>query len=342
MEENIKKVYDILKTSTKHIEHRQDNLENRIKFATTLRTYIKNVEKCLTISDKTISLYNDDKTLKLIQFKKRIGSKSKYGMAYLNSGYGKARILRFSIKVLEYDRHSLQELDVLRKVTKLVESMKTPHLPLVYKILYCNDPCIKSACPKLIRDKQDGYFLVLNELANYDLKTFLKESHEHEILSNILAQIMISIYNIHLLKVLHTDCHLGNFLLHEVKEGGYWHYNILGRDFYLPNLGYQVVLWDFGLSENVQNVSHIYFEKDFKRVLGLLNRVHSFSTSSRNYAEMPSETYALITRLIHCLYKYNLESEFMNEIIDILISEDVMQTKRTSRSVLNKKPFVLI
>jgi phosphatidate cytidylyltransferase len=49
--------------------------------------------------------------------------------------------------------------------------------------------------------------------------------------------------------LIHNDCHTGNFLFHKIKPGGYFHYNIFGIDYYLENLGYLWVIWDFGLTE---------------------------------------------------------------------------------------------
>jgi predicted unusual protein kinase regulating ubiquinone biosynthesis (AarF/ABC1/UbiB family) len=36
----------------------------------------------------------------------------------------------------------------------------------------------------------------------------------------------------------HNDLHLGNFLIHKVKPGGFWHYKISDIDIYVKNMGY--------------------------------------------------------------------------------------------------------
>ena len=51
----------------------------------------------------------------------------------------------------------------------------------------------------------------------------------------------------------HRDAHAGNFLYHKVKPGGYFHYNIYGQDFYLENIGFLWVIWDFGLIQPFSN-----------------------------------------------------------------------------------------
>ena len=39
-----------------------------------------------------------------------------------------------------------------------------------------------------------------------------------------------------------------NTLVYNVTPGGYWKYTILGKDFYIPNRGYIIILNDFGVS----------------------------------------------------------------------------------------------
>ena len=51
----------------------------------------------------------------------------------------------------------------------------------------------------------------------------------------------------------HNDAHAGNFLYHRIKPGGYFHYNIYGQDFYLENIGFLWVIWDFGLIQPFSN-----------------------------------------------------------------------------------------
>jgi hypothetical protein len=48
------------------------------------------------------------------------------------------------------------------------------------------------------------------------------------------------------------------FLYHKIKKGGYFHYNIYGKDYYLENLGYLWIIWDFELSISFDKM--IYFD----------------------------------------------------------------------------------
>jgi hypothetical protein len=54
-------------------------------------------------------------------------------------------------------------------------------------------------------------------------------------------------------KCYHNDAHSGNFLYHKITPGGYFHYNLYGKDFYLENIGFLWVIWDFGLIQPFSN-----------------------------------------------------------------------------------------
>jgi len=62
--------------------------------------------------------------------------------------------------------------------------------------------------------------------------------------------------------VSHNDLHWENVLIHKVKPGGLWVYEINDVKYYLPNLGFVFVLWDFGFSERKKN----NIVEDLKRI----------------------------------------------------------------------------
>ena len=68
----------------------------------------------------------------------------------------------------------------------------------------------------------------------------------------MIIQIFISmIFFQHYTKLVHYDTHGFNFLVHYIKDGGYYHYNIYGKDYYLKNTGYLIVINDFGLVKSI-------------------------------------------------------------------------------------------
>ncbi len=46
----------------------------------------------------------------------------------------------------------------------------------------------------------------------------------------------------------HNDLHYGNVLFRKIKPGGYIKYIIEGQPIIVPNIGYIMILWDFGRS----------------------------------------------------------------------------------------------
>ena len=117
--------------------------------------------------------------------------------------------------------------------------------------------------PELIRENLNSRIITtFNELANGDLWKFLRLYKANKIyLINSLIQQFLSImfFNYHTGRV-HNDAHPGNFLFHKIKAGGYFHYNIDGVDYYLENLGFLWVIWDFDFSTTIEQ-SVLSYEK---------------------------------------------------------------------------------
>ena len=56
----------------------------------------------------------------------------------------------------------------------------------------------------------------------------------------------------------HNDLHWGNVLVFEVRPGGCWEYKIDDTRYYVPNLGFVFVLWDFGRAHVPGKLSSFY------------------------------------------------------------------------------------
>jgi hypothetical protein len=117
--------------------------------------------------------------------------------------------------------------------------------------------------------KYTYYNIYANEYADGgDLKQFLRSygndeaSITEEVVENAVAQIIMAIATLHELGIRHNDTHYGNFLYHKIKPGGYIKYVIQGNSYYVKNLGYLWVIWDFGISTQL-NGDFDYF-KDYE------------------------------------------------------------------------------
>lgn len=153
---------------------------------------------------------------------KKIGSPSKNANIYLCS----YKDIKFARK--EYKISSLKDIRLTLKLSSLVLSNINPHFLITYK--YSNGT-------------------LLNELAQGDLKSFLKTYIRYDVLVNSLQQILVCVLSFHAhCSMHHTDCHAGNFLYKRIPKGGCIHYKIHGKDIYIENLGYLWMINDYDLA----------------------------------------------------------------------------------------------
>lgn len=93
---------------------------------------------------------------------------------------------------------------------------------------------------------------VYNEFINGgDFHSWAEEydGHTEEEWLNALFQVMIGLIALkRYFNMTHADFHTGNILIQRVPKGGYWEYKLNDNTYYLPNLGFQVLLHDFGFA----------------------------------------------------------------------------------------------
>ena len=66
---------------------------------------------------------------------------------------------------------------------------------------------------------------------------------------NVIAQVLIGIIGMYkYFNIIHGDLHCENILIQSVNPGGNWRYIIEGTEILIPNLGFMVIINDFGLS----------------------------------------------------------------------------------------------
>ena len=150
-----------------------------------------------------------------------------------------------------------RELKILQIVSKLSKKRVSPNLPLIYNYYICNscnyiNPHLRNVTDKIC-------LLVLSEYNKYDFRTWLinlskkanSVSELENIWYNIIFQIVSVLYLLYkLYRLVHLDLHWGNLLVQTHSKGGYWTYRINGINYYVPNLGFTIKLWDFGKSRS--------------------------------------------------------------------------------------------
>lgn len=259
----------------KPVLHRMDTIESRLEFRDIVLKYTENIESCLTKVDNVnvlIKRANNKMVKGVIKYDTRIGSDSKYGIAYKNIGMVMANQITFASKIIGTNSSTSEiEIKMLSKMNEIAINKISPHMPIIYRIVYCDEPLnlnLSKIPDKLIGSV--GYYILINELASYDLAKFLlKPRGRDAVYESVLMQIVIALRTFHKYTgYIHNDSHWGNFLIHEIKSGGYWHYRIDDTDIYVPNHGYLVVLWDPGLATRIDRYDLPII--DYDRIFGIL------------------------------------------------------------------------
>jgi len=286
-------------------------------------------------------------------------------------------LFKYAIKLFrEKDNYGLEdlrdlELEFAEAVTKLVINKICPHFLITYKTIKCNNfDYYKSnkhseysgthsssrgnhslQAYKNNSDVEEYYpyllipgsniHIIISELANGDLKMLIDNptiTLNIELFSNILIQIFMSLaffnYN---LKAFHLDTHCGNFLYHKINPGGYFHYNILGNDYYIKNIGYLWLLCDFGRTSKKLGMFKV--NVDFNSLLSDLDDIETLNKQIKD----------LINNLLSILrsfneLKYNDENyrHYLNHCLDHFVSIGLINKSISDSDIkINPEPYIL-
>jgi len=252
----------------------------------------KRTDYCMRLISKTEYKIGD------ILLKKQIGSNSINGIVF----YSNIKKYEFASKLVLKNDKTKNELHIFSILTDAVLKKRCPHFPILYGDLVCNkfdDIENLSLYPRVIRmNKNHSYHLILTELANGDLSSFMKEMNKPDnIYLNTLVQVYLSlIFFYKETRCFHNDAHWDNFLYYKIDKGGYYHYEIFGENYYLENLGYLWVICDYDASIPFKK-NEISLIRDFGRII---------------YAFLPSNYSGMIR-----MKNYKLSSNSLNKINNI-------------------------
>jgi hypothetical protein len=247
--------------------------------------------------------------LKKLHILKRIGNESKYArvfQGYFNY-FKESQNSLFSIKIIQMSPIDMEimlneenmnhdyifnsksiwkEIYVLRICYKLLKLKKSIHLPIHYFCLYSNNHEFLKPYTQ-----ENPHLFLCNELAYDDLKNWSKsERNIYEWISCFL-QIYFGLYTLqYYTGIIHNDLHWANILVFSIPKGGYWCYQIQNKKYYIENLGFLFVLWDFGMStyepELLYCKDHIKSCQDFLKILNTPKWVQKYYPNTVLPAEM--------------------------------------------------------
>jgi hypothetical protein len=242
-------------------EKQQNNNTTIIKY---LDSKLTNNECIKLTKNPNQYLLNDN----ILLFEK-IGSDSVYGIVYKSMIIDKPDIPYFVTKIQLNTKQFANENRVLLKIMKLLKIQNIPVIPYIYKIITCNNLIIDNRYPAVLakaNKTNKKYSMILYEFAANDLQNFLiKNSNlDEKIWKNMYEQIFMSIFVYHsVFNELHADTHIKNFLYRKITPGGCFCYNINGINYYIENLGYVWMIWDYGNSQPLNKLSNPSWIEDY-------------------------------------------------------------------------------
>jgi hypothetical protein len=254
---------------------RGESLKSRLRYDRVVSQYLRDMTNCLRQDPATGKVYLADKDeVPLVIFGSRLGA-GVYGVAYMNTGKGLGRLLKFSSKIMNGGPQSKKEVDLLKRMSDMVRTNQCPNLPIMHAGGLCPSKCAVSICPKSTL-KRETYHVVISELADGDMVKWLSAKRTSAQFQSVVMQMVFAIYAFHSLGYVHDDAHMGNFLFHKVKPGGCWRYRVKASesqsyDVFVPNVGYQVVLWDPGMAYKASmHHKNLEYKFDYERLFGVL------------------------------------------------------------------------
>jgi|694.fasta_scaffold28173_5 hypothetical protein len=205
---------------------------------------------------------------------KQIGSPSVYGVVYKSKNINPEfkEIPRFIAKIQLLRKETKQELSIFQALSNYALKNNICHFPILYSSSICNTIIRDNNYPDILakaKKQFKNYSIMLYELANGDYYYFIekyKSKLNYKIWKNIYEQIFMSIFIFHYLDLNHSDTHGGNFLYTKIKPGGCFHYKINNIDYYIENIGYKWMIWDYGISSKLSEKIKSWFFEDYIKI----------------------------------------------------------------------------
>ena len=298
--------------------------------------YLRKLEKynCLLSVRKSGDFYEYYINNGVVILKKRIGSKSRYGIIYLTTN--KFNNKKFATKLTIMNDSNYNEILIATRLSKISLRNLSPHFLFVYKSFYCINNKSDKHIPELIKKK--NYYISVNELINGNLKQFFDLHLSFEFMLNAFQQIMISILSFHYFTegTYHSDCHYKNFLYIKIKPGGYFHYKLFGKNYYVKNMGYLWLIWDFGLALN-DMLYKLQRIRDYFRIIEFFTLI----IKSENQKIIDIANNILKYQYNYQLYFGNSDKKFFEECI---FKNNILSTLKDitkSSKIINKKPYII-
>jgi len=168
------------------------------------------------------------------------------------------------------------ELLFMQICSYVVKMAKIPHLPMAYAYMFCNSCRFDNEMLNHTLPPQTSCLLLLNEFPHGDFTNWIQTERSIKEWSLAYFQIFVGLYFLQkFFNMTHHDLHWGNVLVHPSPRGGYSMYQIDGKKYYMPNLGFCCVLSNFGYARipgkvEIGNQQAYYNNSEFGQMPRLL------------------------------------------------------------------------
>jgi serine/threonine protein kinase len=342
----------------KHLLVKYFSLDKRVKYYKYVTHFLRKLNTIACIKPKqfksksgsVVQGYTIDD---IIDLERRIGTDSVYGVIYKTSVKNMLGRAPIAAKMMQkYDTGNKNEIEINKRISENIVGREiSRHFLFSYKTFECNNWLDNKDVPSLIKNEE--YFVNLYELAHGDVASLCSNRDflgNEEMVINVACQCLLSIATFHKLGLIHRDTHWGNFLYHIVDNNkGFYHYVINGKNYYLKNCGYNVMLCDFGLATSYTADKSSVANEDYRKILEAFQNKTVGAAKWGKYSSLPNEKVSgFIKNVISHIFRVQVsknEDRFIEEfLIDFLnspIRGILMNVRPPNDKVINSKPFII-
>ena len=341
--------------------NRVETIEDRQYYYNFIKKIIDNIADENKVSIETLEPFK--KGYKLNNFlvlDSLIGSPSTYGIVYYSYFEDVDEdeftdFFRFAVKFTENTPATSKEIEILDKLSEIAFDESIIHFPFTYytSSMDISELSTSANYPNLFNllirrnemtGSEDEMFMIINELASGDFNEYRRKYYNNsKYLLNGLLQTMMAVRLFHTwLASTHNDAHGGNFLYHKIKPGGYFQYKFGNKTFYIENLGYQWVIWDFSHTLSVKKSKTKFVNEDYLRLTGTLMHPQNLDVKTH---PLDKNSLDIVTKLTLYLIEENNPvtskkdlNAYFKYLFNVLIKEKYLITSIPSNSeVINKE-----
>lgn len=323
------------------------SLDNRVLFLNYIINKLKDIKEDDCLEKKQFTNSNGYTIRNIINLEKLISKDNFNGKIYKTSIINTFGVFPIATKVMKTTKDNLFEISLMDKITEeIIQKKLSKHFLIIYKSSICRKSDIS----------EKSSLISVNEIANGDLDSLLNNPDiisNNNLLYNILFQTFISIGTFHnLLSLIHNDCHGGNFLWHYNNEKGYYHYIFNEQSIYLKACKYNIMIYDFGIVEKINNDNSLKIIKDYCEIIPTFLNVN-YDSDDIDYSpnmDFSLEMNNILTLLMSKFKTYkedksNIRIELFNFLIENVFkknAENIFKTKLTkSMKIINKTPYYI-